>query len=493
MQRFLGTWGRRSGVLAAVLAVCCYLAIRLWWSHDQEGPPPAQAPVASSTANIVVGPNVHVSAAYASDPHSETVIAADPLQPHRLFAFAMCNRSAKSSIVGYLSEDAGKSWQVSFDRQAGPGQRLCDPSLAFGPDGMLYFVCLDVTLSKETDTSPRKTSMLFYRCSDGHSKWEHLSTVQHDHPNPPKDSAVQLQLAVDRPWLTVDGTTGKNRGLLYCTSWLWLDVSADQARTFASHPQAVRKDYGDYMPANPVVLSDGTLVLARRVWSSRPHNLPGVSILLSGDGGQTLREGPLVGTDGDDQRLKFGNSFRFTVQLAADTSASVYRDRVYVVWEDGQVNANSQAGKPLRPGPGRILFAFSKDKGKSWVGPMTLSEQMDEGEDLYGAYIPSLAVNKDGVVAVTWYDRRGLSKAPGASPPFYSPGCSVRIRVSLDGGETWQPSVQVNEKTIKASVWELRDTAGLAADTAGAFHPAWIDDRTGVQQVWTATVGIEKR
>ena len=90
-------------------------------------------------------------------------------------------------------------------------------------------------------------------------------------------------------------------------------------------------------------------------------------------------------------------------------------------------------------------------------------------------------------------DRRGLPMAPGSTPPFHAPGCNVRLRVSLDGGETWQPSVQVNETAIKSSVWELRDTAGLAADSAGTFHAVWIDDRTGTTQVWTAAVRVEKR
>jgi hypothetical protein len=430
-----------------------------------------------------------VSTGYASDPHSETVIAADPLQPLRLFAFAMCDRA---SIVGYFSEDGGKTWQVSFDRRPGPGQVLCDPALAFGPDCALYFACLQY--DAEVERAARKSSMLFFRCSDGHAKWEQLSAVRHDNPTPPKDSALTSQLAADRPWLTVDGTTGKYRGRLYCASWLWLDFSADGGSTFDALPQPARKGYMDYSPANPVVLSDGRLVLARRMWSDRLHNLPGIGILLSEDGGQTVREGPLVGTDRYDQRAEFGLGLglRFTVQLAADTSSSTDRDRVYVVWEDGRVEANARAGQP-RPGPGRILFASSKDKGESWAGPMILSEQSDDGENGYGTYMPAIAVTTEGHVAVTWYDRRGLPAAPGSRPPFHAPGCNVRIRISLDSGETWQPSVQVNEKAINASVWDLRDTAGLAADASGMFHPVWIDDRTGTTQVWTGTVGIEKR
>jgi hypothetical protein len=37
----------------------------------------------------------------------------------------------------------------------------------------------------------------------------------------------------------------------------------------------------------------------------------------------------------------------------------------------------------------------------------------------------------------------------------------------------------------------LGDTARLAADSAGAFHPLWIDNRTGVKQVFTASVDIK--
>jgi hypothetical protein len=105
----------------------------------------------------------------------------------------------------------------------------------------------------------------------------------------------------------------------------------------------------------------------------------------------------------------------------------------------------------------------------------------------------ALGVNQDGVVAVSWYDRRGLPDIKGNRGPQYGAGCNVRVRLSLDGGTSWQSSVQVNEKPIRATVWELRDSAGLTADTAGVFHPLWIDDRTGVLQVWTAAVKVGKR
>jgi hypothetical protein len=36
------------------------------------------------------------------------------------------------------------------------------------------------------------------------------------------------------------------------------------------------------------------------------------------------------------------------------------------------------------------------------------------------------------------------------------------------------------------------DTAGLTADASGVFHPVWVDNHTGVPQVWTARVTVER-
>jgi hypothetical protein len=38
----------------------------------------------------------------------------------------------------------------------------------------------------------------------------------------------------------------------------------------------------------------------------------------------------------------------------------------------------------------------------------------------------------------------------------------------------------------------LGDTAGLAADAVGTFHPLWVDKRTGVLQVFTAKVSVRE-
>jgi len=472
MRWIKGKWLLRAVAFIVVVIVGYLVAFRIA-THRKEEPRPVQVDVDGQTVKIVVAPNVHVSVARAAKSHRETVVAADPTCARRVVAFAIADRS----VIGYTSADGGKTWQVGMEPQPRTGYFLCDPALIFGVDGTLHFVCQESNVVEDEGTAV-KTKCHFSLSPDGGMTWEALGTVQHNSTERPMDSEQPCQRYMDRPWLAVDQTRGKNRGRLYCCSFQWLDVSADQGRTFSSLPQPVRKGYQSYNPANPLVLSDGRLVLAYRFATQRLNNLPGLGILVSDDGGQTLSEAAWVGADRYDPRVKV-QPHGFLPQMCADAFTVQYRDRLYAVWEDGN-----------GPNGVRILYACSKDKGHTWVGPMVLSEQPDDGDIGYSAEMPAIAVNKDGTVAVTWYDRRGLPNVAGRLHPS---GCNVRFRASLDGGETWQPSVQVNERTIKSSIWELRDTQGLAADADGAFHSVWVDDRTGTLQVWTAKVELARK
>jgi hypothetical protein len=127
--------------------------------------------------------------------------------------------------------------------------------------------------------------------------------------------------------------------------------------------------------------------------------------------------------------------------------------------------------------------------------------------------MPEIAVNRDGVVGVTWYDRR-------AHPDNL--GWDIRFSASVDGGVTFTPSAPVSARgatfprgasrarKVAAGVSEQRsdqaqidaarasfiymggDTAGLAADAAGVFHAVWVDNRTGTPQVWTAPISVHR-
>jgi hypothetical protein len=430
---------------------------------------------------VLVGANVHVSKPSHTIHHTESVIAAHPTDPARLFIAAMYDRG----VVGYYSENGGESWRLSFDKaQRHEPERteiLCDPAAVFAPDGSLHFVCVRYW-SPDKGPQPKFGDpdvgrLEFSRSADCGKTW---------------GPATNISTFTDRPWLAVDGTQRRYRGQLYCFATVdkpVLHVSQDQGKSFSK--PLVLPIKGDVLPrpSNPVVLTDGTLALLcaldpqrRQFEPTDPRGRLPILALRSGEGGLSLEESSTVATYWSD------TGYFIFPQLAADTTTEKYRDRLYAVWTDGALLNRAQRTQT------RIMLSVSKDKGKSWSRPRVLSEQPEPGDGKgdkdYAAFLPSIAVNRNGVVAVSWYDRRGIwdpAKAAG-----FPSGWNVRLRLSSDGGETWSSSIQVNEKPGKGSCTELKETAGLAADAAGDFHPVWIDNRTGKRQVWTAPVKLKK-
>ena len=77
------------------------------------------APATSIAQQIVVGPNVQISAARARDAHSEPVIASDPNHAERLIAASHIahHDTVGTKSIAYVSFDTGKTWTVSLDKR----------------------------------------------------------------------------------------------------------------------------------------------------------------------------------------------------------------------------------------------------------------------------------------------------------------------------------------------------------------------------------------
>jgi hypothetical protein len=96
-------------------------------------------------------------------------------------------------------------------------------------------------------------------------------------------------------------------------------------------------------------------------------------------------------------------------------------------------------------------------------------------------------VNNGGVVGVLWYDRREASD---------NLAYRARFAASFDGGLTFSPSVRVSaapndpkaQHDSQPFVAAGGDTAGLNAAADGRVHVVWIENRLGLQQVWTAAI-----
>lgn len=457
--------------------------------------------VIAQQPEITVGPNVQVSKIRSDLIHNEVLLAADRSNGKNLIGCTMAFSPQQNKVVtiAYVSHDNGKTWNFGVTNDA--GILSGDPACTFGPDGKAYFIAIERS-STPTDR------VVVYRSTDYGRTWSPATTLPGSAPS------------VDRPYVIVDQSSGKNRGRVYVYgqiaqrtvdgefAGLSLAVwrSLDNGVTFYGPTVRSRDKAFSYHLANSVVLSDGTLVCLIAELDGQKRNDGYVNsqyrkadvkngtlkVVTLTDGGESFTNGVRVSDMYADWREE---SFGIP-SLAVDPGSPTFKDRLYAAWADG------------RYGRTQILISHSADKGKTWSTPQLVSDgqpTVGEGSD---SFMPAVAVNADGVVGVMWYDRRDIRAGMG----YY-----VRFSASLDGGETWQPSVRVSEalKTfeshvawpITAGVWRNSGgglslnfrrfewlagghTAGIAADANGAFHPFWVDNRTGISQIWTSWVKV---
>ena len=439
----------------------------------------AQVPAPS----IRVGPNVQVSAAHPGATHYEVVVSAHPSDPSRLIAGSLIypDSGGFAGTVVYGSSDGGASWHTSVDLPV--LDRTGDPATAYGPDGTAYYVASQIPVNGE-----RK--LLLFRSADGGARW--------DGPYP--------FTYMDREYITVDASHGPWRGRVYVNgtnrvprtlSDFVLFSSSDSGKSF--NGPVLRSEHRIVtatVMGNSVVTTDGAVV-GVYVETQPPGAARAGSALHaigSTDGGATLIGDTAIDeyvAGGERKGANAGNA-NAEPALAIDGTTGRFKDRLYVVWPD------------RRSGHSAIRFASSFDKGHTWSPSRVISDT--PSGDLTDQFMPEVAVNRGGVIGIIWYDRRDHPD---------NLGWDVRFAASFDGGATFRPSVKVSERgatfppgtsrelpprsanrTEREQINSGRDsfrfmggdTAGLAADATGIFHAVWVDNHTGVPQVWSAAI-----
>ena len=437
--------------------------------------------------HIAVGRNVQVSSAHENDTHYEVLVAADPNNASRLVvgSFRYPAGTMESGTVVYASRDGGKTWQPTLKGDV--LANTSDPAPAYGPDGTAYYTASSLG---PAGTPREARKMLLFRSSDGGMAWEGPTQFTYS----------------DRQYITVDATGGKYHGRLYVNgnnrvpygiSDFVVFRSLDKGTTWQG--PGTREGFGKHsagMMGNAVIASDGTLI---GLFEEKDN----LRAITSVDGGASLTPAVDIDTGYVEAGNRKGTNNNVTTLpiIAIDAGKGPRRDNVYAVWAD------------RRTGRGRIFLASSSDKGRTWSKsrPIDDSPATDSSDN----FMPSVAVNNDGVVGVMWYDRREHAD---------NIGWDVRFTASSDGGKTFLPSAMVSERGTtfgeKARYTSLRassarpaaavggvtvlltlnnfvflggDTAGLVADATGVFHPVWVDSRTGIPQVWTAPVGVGRK
>lgn len=437
----------------------------------------------SDKAVISVGPNIHISTRQPTLPHVEPHVAVNPTDPMNLVAASMVVSNLEDPFEGircytFASFDGGQSW-VATDLTDKINTKLfsrnfCgDVWVAFGAGGAVY---LSALIDRRKD-EPR-TNNLVFRSPDGGKTWLDPSYVPAGKGGP-----------YDQGDILVDTTGGRFSGRVYFSAvhgytleggstWESISVSRseDGGQTF-SDPVPAQLGNLATNELNMVTLSEGTLVVSYsdyRTWQGgeiSSYRLEGhrLWIVKSGDGGLTFSP-PLFVAE---------VKYRQIPKIAVDNQSSAFRDRLYAVWANWNGTDYRTDG---------VHFTYSPDRGKMWIKPVTIDRSPREDGARSTA---AIAVNKNGVVGVAWYDRRNDPENKCQD---------IYFTASLDGGESFLEPVKVSSEIscpdtpgngAAAGRWPMGgEYSGLAASADGKFHAVWVDARSGVYQLYTAAITV---
>jgi hypothetical protein len=442
-------------------------------------------------SKIIVGQNILVSRD-GDIPHVELIVAANPRNPKNLVGAAITQTSTKGSWATktYSTVDGGSTWyDSSFSdlREAG----ALDPQVGFGIQGTAYFSTIRYV---KDEKGQDHGGLVFFRSEDSGRTWS---------------KPLDLGYSYDHPILGVDQTTGKYAGRIYISVLYGYPVytvgifrSDDDGRTFVGPVEAANGGgkFGINTISNIVILSDGTLVVPYVDFEFDPEKAKKLHslnfwVVISSDGGLTFSKPQKIGSqevNNTPEGLRF-----FSVAAAAADPSNAFRDRIYLTWNDFQ------------QGKYRMVVSSSSDRGKLWTKPILIDSDVPQSATQFQ---PAIAVNKDGVLAITWFDTRNsdsaaqydeyLAISENGGKSFLRP---VRISSQSSfpeggGNQSLIPSAYMTQGklmmdfTSAYSRWSNGgDYMGLAADKDGKFHAFWADSRTRTFQINTAEIRVVKQ
>jgi hypothetical protein len=445
----------------------------------------------------------------------EPEIAVDPTNPKRLVVVEFAVGSAAAPAAAYsvlsgsdpeksiaasendgrvmISEDLGEHWKQygpppsanpDLPHQGGGG----DPMIAVGPDGTVY-----------TGSEPAPDLHTEAAAKRDYSQYTFMLAASTDHGRT-FGKAMLVGTPLDRPWLTVDQSTGK----VYT-------VSSGNYNPLTQ----VRNTPGPDAP-NDRWLVEWQPHLASK---SEPRRIGGPD--FSGSGGNTISAahgviaatfvlggpppgGGFAGNPPPPQPvpeslksiMKDGVT---SCSLAApclffetSTDGGAHWTRHHVPVAGGMSGVRAQvSADPSTPGryaiavlnPARTGFQIlvTNDSGATWSGPVAVPEGV-QGVNFkqWMAYGPT------GVLGLMWRKYRDdLAPPPsdarlsGGGLPNMSmreKGFDVYTSVSCDGGTTWYAPVRVNTESSPEGVTPLDDLSYIALDAKYA-HLVWGDRR----------------
>jgi len=438
--------------LAGLLGLVTALAFVVGGSHVQTSASASNLTVPS--ANMSLNPNwkaqpatgaavslpwanIKVNNDGSTEAQNEPFAAVDPNNPNHIVVGANSWQSGNGhfEVFAYVSFDGGRTWASSqpyIDRNAGR-INAADPTVAFGPNGDVYFAFVALT--------PAQGAVAVSRSTNGGLSWTSQTW------------ATSFATGADKPAMAA--SNGKLY-LFYQGNALFSSVSTNGAASW-SNPTVIDVAGRN---ANPVVSSNGAMT----VFYNTSDSIKMARVAFGTSNGYLTTT--VAGTVALQQRAA---GYRAGIYPAAGVDAS---GNMYVAWADGR---NAGHGND-------IMFSRSVNNGRTWSAPAAVNTDAGNADQL----MPSIAISNSGAVSVAWLDTRNDSS---------NINYDVYMATSTNGGQSFGANTRVtevssnpnNDPRTQGSM--IGDYFAMASGN-GVVYTLWTDTRNNNEDIYLAPVSI---
>ncbi len=407
----------------------------------------------------------------------------------------------------YYSGDGGKNWKQAMEDKSSTW--VSEQSCAYGVNGAAYFVAdaskvIDGALHHELGTTR------IFASHDAGRTWklsietgwtDYSTSVVDTKPGPNQNrlyvyfnnletfySSIGQKEAEDSEKRASAGT---RVGLIS-----YRDGDAKIAGPFTSAEMAKESYHGSY-PAPALMLKDGSIITiytTKRRTDKNVRELMVEAVRTSADRASLERPVKLVDSLDNpdaDSTVSCGGFY-----LGSAGTYDTVHDKLYFVYSD------------VRNRKCSLLLTTSSDGGTTWSKAQQMRIPSVDSELVYGT--PTIAVNKDGVLAVMWQKKYRSGCWQFATSSDEGKSLSFPIDLGTCSRDATKPSAlnsdylwtsffqadpknpasvaQINLRNTRNSDW--RDEDAIAVTPDGVFHPVWIDGGKGDGEIRTAAVQV---